>query len=115
MDTIPGPGSSLGKLFHLMGSVYPPVLALARAHCLPVLDLCNTFDFRNHGLYECQIEPSDLGGRLIAELIAHAVAAESRAPAPQSRIYARPPGTAAVAAAANDGAAPWAVRDHASS
>eukprot|EP01130_Rhizamoeba_saxonica_P003408 TRINITY_DN1443_c0_g1_i2.p2 TRINITY_DN1443_c0_g1~~TRINITY_DN1443_c0_g1_i2.p2 ORF type:complete len:125 (-),score=33.95 TRINITY_DN1443_c0_g1_i2:72-446(-) len=58
-------------LHALMEEIYPPVLALARQHNIPILDLPRTFDIHNADLYECQIEPSESGGQLIAEMVTH--------------------------------------------
>ena len=52
--------------------VYAPVLALARTHGLPVVDLASSFDPADAGLFRCQIEPSHRGGARIARLVAHA-------------------------------------------
>ena len=61
------------KLHALMERLYLPVVAHARAQGLTVLDMPRTLDPRDSRLYVSQIEPSALGGRLIAQLIAHAV------------------------------------------
>ena len=38
-----------------------------------IIDLSRTFDIYNDSLYECQIEPSYEGGKLISELIEHVI------------------------------------------
>eukprot|EP00928_Gymnodinium_smaydae_P087651 TRINITY_DN71889_c0_g1_i2.p1 TRINITY_DN71889_c0_g1~~TRINITY_DN71889_c0_g1_i2.p1 ORF type:complete len:176 (-),score=36.22 TRINITY_DN71889_c0_g1_i2:118-645(-) len=93
MAMVPGPGTSVDKINHLMDSlVYPPILAFAQEKGLPILDLPNTFDIGNELLYECQIEPSSAGGRIIAEMIAHSVATEQAVG--RSVFYSAPSSTA---------------------
>lgn len=74
ISSVPGPGTAVQKLNGLLQMVYEPILALARAHGLPVIDLPNSLDPRDGSLFCCQIEPSDAGGKRIARLIAHVLA-----------------------------------------
>ncbi len=97
MATLPGPESAAVKLNRLMHKVYAPIVATAFEHGLALIDLPNTFDVKNNALcvlllpsppltqrsmfsltdasvffrrsYTHQIEPSALGGRLIATLM----------------------------------------------
>lgn len=74
ISSVPGPGTAVQKLNALLQMVYEPILALARTHGLPVIDLPNSLDPRDGSLFCCQIEPSDAGGKRIARLIAHVLA-----------------------------------------
>ncbi len=56
-----------------MEMVYAPIIAKAKEKGLPMIDLPNTFDIRNDKLYCSQIEPSEQGGEIISQLIAHIV------------------------------------------
>ena len=101
IDTgIPGAADRVRKLNLLMEQIYPPVLSLAAAKGWDVLDLPNTFDIHDSGLYRHQIEPSARGGALIAELIAHAVlerpARASAASPRQPVMISRPVGSAEI-------------------
>ena len=71
--------TSLLKLEGLLEAVYAPILALARTHNLCVIDLPRSMDPADPRLFECQIEPSLAGGRLIAQLIHHAALRHSAA------------------------------------
>lgn len=62
--------SLLGKLLEIF---YRPILKQAKIDGLPVLDLSNTFNPYDGDLYISQIEPSQKGGKLIAEGITHIV------------------------------------------
>jgi lysophospholipase L1-like esterase len=73
IGSLPGPGDSVAKLNRLMQNVYNPILRVAAQRQLPVVDLPRSFDIEDDFLYRCQIEPSEAGGRLIAELISHVV------------------------------------------
>lgn len=57
----------------LMEVVYQPVFKIARDYNIPIIDLPNTFDINDSGLYEHQIEPSYRGGKIITSLIKHVV------------------------------------------
>lgn len=73
MSKLTNGGDAVETLNALMEEIYPPILALAKEHKLAVIDLPNTFDIYNNDLYRCQIEPSQKGGQIIAELISHVV------------------------------------------
>ena len=133
METIPGPGDGLQKLFGLFEMVYPPILELARVHRLPIVDLPRTFDVHDATLYRSQIEPSDKvqfaadawlrslsqphafcclrlqGGRLIASLLKH-VLEHHDFEGGTSQFYYLPPGGSGVVVEANDGAKAWKVK-----
>lgn len=47
------------------------ILEFARLKGLPVIDLVRSFDVDDPTLYQCQIEPSYEGGKIISELIAY--------------------------------------------
>eukprot|EP01125_Pyxidicula_operculata_P002400 TRINITY_DN12278_c0_g1_i1.p1 TRINITY_DN12278_c0_g1~~TRINITY_DN12278_c0_g1_i1.p1 ORF type:complete len:362 (-),score=75.99 TRINITY_DN12278_c0_g1_i1:90-1175(-) len=57
----------------LMETIYPFVFDLARTHNLPLIDLPNTFNINDESLYCSQIEPSEKGGKIIADLISHVI------------------------------------------
>jgi len=57
----------------LMEEIYPPIFKLAQEKKFAIIDLSNTFDIYQDNLYSHQIEPSEQGGQLIAELISHVV------------------------------------------
>ena len=71
IDRMPGSweGSSVDKMNSLLRMVYDPIYKLAKSLALPILDLPNSFDIYNTDLYHCQIEPSSLGGEIIAHMI----------------------------------------------
>ena len=73
MSNIPGPGTGAEKLQMLMERIYAPVIALAKEHQLMVIDLPRTFDPSNEELYRLQIEPSQEGGGLIANVVGKAL------------------------------------------
>ncbi|NGX38155.1 MAG: hypothetical protein K1000chlam2_01327 [Chlamydiae bacterium] len=69
-DVFLGKKISMVTLGALMQSFYQPILEQAKKDRIPVLDLSNTFHpYRK--LYEHGIEPSQEGGKLIAEGIYH--------------------------------------------
>lgn len=72
------PTTALKKLEALMAQLYVPLIARARARGYILLDLPRTLDPRDERLFVSQIEPSALGGALIAALISHAVRTSSR-------------------------------------
>jgi len=73
MSKLTNGGDAVETLNALMEEIYPPILTLAKEHKLAVIDLPNTFDIYNNDLYRCQIEPSQKGGQIIADLISHVV------------------------------------------
>ena len=77
IGSVPGPGTAASKLNALMEVMFQPILDLARRLQLPVIDLPNSFDPHDGSLYECQIEPSAIGGARIASLINHIVTAHN--------------------------------------
>lgn len=104
MSTLPGAGGPVAKMNALMERMYVPILALARARRLPVVDLPSSFDIHDRDLYSHQIEPSASGSQLIAKLIAHVL--RNHAFDGESQIYSLPPEdwrTAAVIARPNTG------------
>ena len=87
-----GSGDSMLLMNQLMGTVYAPVLQLAQRAQIPIIDLpstyldsvilvkqtpihtqTDTFDPYDNAYFECQIEPSEKGSELIAEMIDHVV------------------------------------------
>eukprot|EP00747_Dinoflagellata_sp_TGD_P200126 gnl/TRDRNA2_/TRDRNA2_73503_c0_seq1.p1 gnl/TRDRNA2_/TRDRNA2_73503_c0~~gnl/TRDRNA2_/TRDRNA2_73503_c0_seq1.p1 ORF type:complete len:173 (+),score=23.87 gnl/TRDRNA2_/TRDRNA2_73503_c0_seq1:36-521(+) len=101
---MPGPGDAVAKLNRLMEAVYSPILGMARAKKLPVIDLPRTFDIYRDELYVHQIEPSTKGGVVIAALIRHVV--ENDTPEKPSTLYTYSPcipNVGAVAEEANEG------------
>ena len=74
---MPGPGDTVLKLNHLMENIYKPVMTLAREKELAIIDLPRTFDIYDDSLYTHQIEPSEIGGSNIAQMIAHAAASHN--------------------------------------
>lgn len=74
IGSLPGSGDSVAKLNQLMENIYAPVIQLAKEHGLAVIDLPRTFDIYDSSLYTHQIEPSCAGGRLIASMLARAIA-----------------------------------------
>jgi len=70
---LPGPGDAVAKMNMVMQTVYLPVFLLAQENHLPVLDLPRTFDIYKTELYRHQIEPSHLGGAIIARMFAHVI------------------------------------------
>lgn len=77
--------SSLGKLGFLMELVYKPVLEMARTHRMAVLDLTNSFDMRQDDMFSCQVEPSSIGGHMIAQSIHHII--QHHSGAQESTLY----------------------------
>jgi hypothetical protein len=69
MSTLPGAGTGQQKLQQLMERIYAPVISMARAYKIPIIDLPRTFDPADETLYRLQIEPSREGGALIAKVI----------------------------------------------
>lgn len=100
VSSVPGPGTGVQKLNGLLQMVYEPILALARTHGLPVIDLPNSLDPRDASLFCCQIEPSDAGGARIARLLAHVLAKHDWA-AGGSLLYSQAAGDATVTTALN--------------
>ena len=74
----------------LAEAFYKPILAYAKEHKIPVLDLTHTFD-PTKPLYKYGIEPNVEGGKLIAEGIHHIIM-NHKFSSP-SRVYAKPPGS----------------------
>jgi len=105
IGSLPGPGDSVAKVNHLMQEVYTPILAMASARRLPVIDLPRTFDIEDDSLYCCQIEPSAAGGGLIAELISHVVRKHDFTGA--STLYWKPFGI--ICEEINNGDACWSI------
>lgn len=57
----------------LMKRVYAPILEIAEEQGLLIIDLSSSLNCRDAKLYASQIEPSALGGEIIANLITHVV------------------------------------------
>ena len=68
-----GSGDPMLLMNRLMNTVYAPLLVLAKRLGVPIIDLPNTFDPYDKTYFECQIEPSEKGSDLIAEMIDHVV------------------------------------------
>lgn len=62
-----GQKMGIAALGGFMERFYRPILAQAKKDGIPILDLPNTFNPNNSDLYISQIEPSEEGGKLIAE------------------------------------------------
>jgi hypothetical protein len=103
MSTLPGPGTPLDKLHALMERLYAPIIQAARRARSPVIDLPSSFDCDDASLFECQIEPSAVGGARIAAIIAHVL--RSHDFSGPSAIYVQRGGE--VSSRPNDGT--WAV------
>ena len=88
-------------------SVYSPVLLLARALQLPVVDCANSFDIRDSSLYVCQTEPSAMGGAIISQLLAHVVLCHNFAG--HSLFYQHDHETGDVLTSENADGVPWVV------
>eukprot|EP00455_Lapot_gusevi_P022079 TRINITY_DN2300_c0_g1_i4.p1 TRINITY_DN2300_c0_g1~~TRINITY_DN2300_c0_g1_i4.p1 ORF type:complete len:337 (-),score=89.92 TRINITY_DN2300_c0_g1_i4:208-1119(-) len=73
MSALPGPGDGLSKLHTLMARMYAPSFHIARVLHLPIIDLTRSFNPHDDTLYHSQIEPSAIGSKLIAKIIAHVV------------------------------------------
>ena len=93
MAAAPGEGDGAAKLAQLMGVIFAPVLALARAERLPVVDLPNSMDPSDASLFSHQIEPSAAGSAFIAGMLADVLGSHDFAG--PSRIYSRDSGKAA--------------------
>ena len=65
--------SAVEKLHKIMETLYAPIVSLAADMKLPIIDLPNSFDIYNDDLYSHQIEPSAVGGSLIAYLIGETI------------------------------------------
>jgi hypothetical protein len=109
INSTPGPaGNVFTKMHALMENIYGPVLELARKHKIPIVDLPRTFDPSKPHLYECQIEPSEAGGGIIAELIDYVLKYHNFAGT--SSLYFKPNlGARDVVCEANDGSRSWRI------
>lgn len=67
---------------------YEPIIKYAKVNKLPVLNLFKTFDSNDSSLYECTIEPSKDGGKLIAEGMQHITTNHNM---DEYGMYAKPP------------------------
>jgi hypothetical protein len=109
MAGLPGLGTGQEKLRAVMSRIYGPVLELARAHNLAVIDLPRTFDPSDAELYRLQIEPSAKGSALIASCVRYCL--ESHNFKGPSRLYSQASETGAMRCEANaftDGN-PWTI------
>jgi hypothetical protein len=87
-DTLIGRKSmSMGVLGNLLQLFYRPILERAKKDNIPVLDLSNTFDPYDHSLYNATIEPSRLGGEIIAKGICEIVKREHARTEEVSKLY----------------------------
>jgi len=68
-----GPGSTMLLMNRLMNAVYAPILQLCQKNGIPIVDLPRTFDPYKKEYFKCQIEPSEKGSDLIAEMIEHVI------------------------------------------
>lgn len=101
---LPGPGDAVDKLNHLMEEIYQPMVALAREHKLPVVDLPRTFDINDGELYRSQIEPSGKGGAVISALLRHVISChQSDTPSTFYRLIPCEPEAGEVVEEVNDG------------
>ena len=110
MASLPGNGTSVQKLNTLMESTFPIIFQVAREHRLPIVDLARSFDINNPELYRSQIEPSAMGGKLIADLIAHVISNHDFEHS-DSTFYYKPPGSADILQQVNDNSIPWKIED----
>ncbi len=60
-------------LHDFMKEVYKPILLEAQKRKIPVIDMANTFNYRDTSLYISQIEPSKKGGNVIVRMIDHVI------------------------------------------
>ena len=75
------------ELLHdIMANVYQPMLSALIESNVSVIDLASTFNPSDENLYVSQIEPSEKGANLIANLISDAI---SR-PGDESRLFSKP-------------------------
>lgn len=102
---MPGGGgaslTSVKKVDHLMKQLYTPILQIAKELNIPMIDLPNTFDIRDDSLFECQIEPSNIGGKLIASLMAYVINRHDFSAGGSSRLYSQAPSTTASASSSS--------------
>lgn len=75
-------------LQQLITKVYQKIFDKLQDESLAILDLASSFNCRDSALYESQIEPSAIGGELIARLIANSV--DNHDFSKDSRLYAFP-------------------------
>lgn len=72
------PGIALMKV--MMENLYRPLLMRAQREGIPIVDLTNTFNPHQIGLYAAGIEPSKEGGALIAKVICQVLQDRGRLP-----------------------------------
>lgn len=73
LELLPGELPPQKKLNFVLESLYGEIVAKARKHHLPMVDLPNSFDIYDNGLYVNQIEPSNRGGDIIAKVIGRTI------------------------------------------
>lgn len=106
MSSIPGPGTGVDKINRLMETIYQPVFELARKHSLALIDLPRSFDINDSSLYCCQIEPSEKGGKLVCELIAHALTEHDNK---KACFYVKRPKASSIETEACEEKTPWSI------
>lgn len=99
-----------GVLFmgKLLETLYQPILEEAQKQGTPIIDLPNTFDPKQSDLYISQIEPSALGGALIAQGINHVIQNHDFA-SNKSVIYSKAGSSREYSGSENQGPAAWRV------
>ncbi len=101
LGILKGQDSALTCLGALLEKFYRPIVNRSVAMDIPILDLPNTFDPHNSSLYLAQIEPSAMGGALIAEGLAKVIK-EYQPSTNGNQIYSKRPGTDAYVGQAKD-------------
>jgi hypothetical protein len=99
---------SMATLGGLLETFYKPILAQAKADGIPILDLPNTFNPNDSSLYIAQIEPSQKGGKLIAEGLSHIIKTHPFN-SPKSIIYSQGNSQTEFTGIENRGSGTWSV------
>jgi len=105
----PFPGSPVEKIGMLMQTIYAPVFKIAAEKGIPIIDMARSFDLNNPSLYVSQIEPSELGSKIIADTVAYCV--NNHQVNDGSQFYYSLPGSTEIIREANDGSKVWNPSD----
>ena len=73
LSMTPFTGTAVDKIGMLMQQIYAPIFQIARERGLPIIDMAKSFDLNNERLYISQIEPSEIGSKIISDTITYAV------------------------------------------